>query len=118
MKYTSITEGKFSGALSKGLFIDGNKAILSALFPDDYSKDLTWKEYKALKVKEEVSPYLQDQIILAFDKTLNKQGNQGFNKRIEINQWLRHPKNKTFEEKVDKYLSLGLKFPKSGIKIY
>jgi hypothetical protein len=87
------------------------KLQLGAVDEDDFVTNLTWKEWKSLKV-----PYKGiESVEKRFIAGLLKQENQ-FNKKVDLNGKLRDAK--TFEQKVDILLngSSKIKYTKSGLK--
>ncbi len=116
-----MLENKISSAISKGIYsMDGKKInlermstfTLDALLPDDVLIPLNWKEWKKLKVKNTTSENTQKEFVTCLLNKVKK-----FGDKVDYNGWIRKAgKDSTFEEKIDKILSYGVKYSKKGIK--
>jgi hypothetical protein len=107
--------------VSKGIYTHDGKKVnlerssklsLNILYSDDTLKAITWKQWKESTLPVSSSEGTQDKFVKALLGTFKE-----FNKKVDYNTWVkRGGANSTFEEKVDKLISLGAKIPKGGIK--
>ncbi len=104
-----VKKGIFSEEGKKVDLARTGKWVLSAVDDDNNVTPLTWKEYKSLKLPDNLNDYVEKGFVQSLLSQL-----KNFGKKVDFNSFSRG--NVSFEDKVDWLLKNGAKYTKKGIK--
>ena len=126
MNFEKYLLSEESGDIAKGIFSqDGKKVMgtrtgkltLGFIDSEGYIKDVDWKTFHASNLPWMASQKDDDNFVKKEYLNIVVNQEKQFNKKVDYNSWLRSNSNKSWEEKVDKAVSMfNLKISKTGLK--